>query len=226
MKSPIFVAIDTPSIFVAEAMATELSEAIGGIKLGLEFFSTNGPHGVERLGRCHLPIFLDLKLHDIPNTVAHAAKALAVLQPAIMTVHASGGLDMMKAARDALPPQTKVVGVTALTSLTAADLRTDIEEYVAHYTALAREAGLDGVVCSGQEARTVRDFWADALIVCPGIRSASAEDQKRTMTAPEAIRAGASILVVGRPITRAPSPIDAARAFMDEIRSALTPTMP
>ena len=167
-----------------------------------------------------LPIFLDLKLHDIPNTVAKAVQALHPLQPAILTVHAAGGRAMMEDAKAAAPSGTKVVGVSVLTSLDADDLAAigvadDPHAQVARLTALAREAGLDGIVCAGAEVAAAKKAWPDGFFVVPGLRpaDASAGDQKRVMTPRKALDAGASILVIGRPITQAPDPDAAARAI-------------
>ncbi len=166
-----------------------------------------------------LPIFLDLKLHDIPNTVAKAIQALRPLEPAILTVHAAGGRAMMEDAKAAAPSGTKVVGVTVLTSLDERGSRRDRRRpatphaQVARLTALAREAGLDGVVCSGAEVEAGQDVWPDGFFVVPGVRpaDAAAGDQKRVVTPRQALDAGASILVVGRPITLAEDPDAAAR---------------
>ena len=154
--SPIFVAIDTANLDRALAIAEAVRDHAGGLKLGLEFFSAHGPEGVRRLGGLGLPIFLDLKLYDIPNTVAQAVTALAPLRPAILTVHAAGGHEMMMAAKRAALEGTKVVAVTMLTSLDAADLSDlGIErspaDHVARLAWLARDAGVDGIVCSGAE---------------------------------------------------------------------------
>jgi orotidine-5'-phosphate decarboxylase len=220
MTSPVFVAIDTPDPDRANALVGRVRNHVGGIKLGLEFFSHNGPDGVRAMAAHHLPIFLDLKLHDIPNTVAKAVQALHPLQPAILTVHAAGGRAMMEDAKAAAPSGTKVVGVTLLTSLDEDDLVSigvggDSHAQVARLTALAREAGLDGVVCSGAEVAAAKKAWPDGFFVVPGVRpaNASAGDQKRVVTPRQALDAGASILVIGRPITLAEDPDAAARAI-------------
>jgi orotidine-5'-phosphate decarboxylase len=168
----------------------------------------------------NLPIFLDLKLHDIPNTVGKAVQALRSLEPAILTVHAAGGRAMMEDAKAAAPAGTKVVGVTVLTSLDGDDLTSigscaDPHAQVARLTGLAREAGLDGVVCSGSEVRAARKLWPDGFFVVPGVRPSGSNsgDQKRVMSPRAALDAGASILVIGRPITEAKDPDHAARAI-------------
>ena len=220
MTSPIYVAIDTVDLDRAKAIAAKVRNHVGGIKLGLEFYSAHGAEGVRAMAALNLPIFLDLKLHDIPNTVAKAVQALHPLQPAILTVHAAGGRAMMEDAKAAAPSGTKVVGVTILTSLDEDDLASigvegDPHKQVARLTALAREAGLDGVVCSGAEVAAAKKSWPDGFFVVPGVRPAggSAGDQKRVVTPRRALDAGASILVIGRPITRAEDPDAAVRAI-------------
>ncbi|HTU10507.1 MAG TPA: orotidine-5'-phosphate decarboxylase [Allosphingosinicella sp.] len=220
MTSPVYVALDTPDLELAKAIATRIKTHVGGLKLGLEFFVHNGPAGVQEMAHLGLPVFLDLKLHDIPNTVAKAIQALRPLEPAILTVHAAGGRAMMEDAKAAAPAGTKVVGVTVLTSLDGEDLRAigvagAADAQVERLALLARDAGLDGVVCSGAEIELVRKAWSDAFIVVPGVRPADAAtgDQKRVVTPRQALDAGASILVVGRPITQAEDPDAAARAI-------------
>lgn len=219
MKS-IFVAIDTPDMDRAHALATAVAPLAGGLKLGLEFFCHNGRAGVAELARTGLPIFVDLKFHDIPNTVAGAIQALGDLNPAVLTVHAAGGRAMMEDAKAAAPVGTKVVAVTLLTSLDHDDL-TSIgvsaapAEQVERLADLARAAGLDGIVCSGQEVAAAHARWKDGFFVVPGIRPADGVvgDQKRVMTPRLALDLGASILVIGRPITAAPDPAAALRAI-------------
>ena len=216
--NPIFVALDTPDLARARDLADAVRPHVGGLKLGLEFFAANGPAGVEEVARAGLPIFLDLKLHDIPNTVGKAVAALRPLRPPVLTVHAAGGQAMLAAAKTAAGEGTKVVAVTVLTSLDAADLAAagvagSPEEQVARLAALTREAGCDGIVCSGQEVARARESWPDGTFVVPGVRPAGGElgDQKRVMTPRDALAAGASMLVVGRPITGAADPAAAAR---------------
>jgi orotidine-5'-phosphate decarboxylase len=220
MSSPIYVALDTPELERAKAIAAKVRHHVGGLKLGLEFFAANGRHGIKEMTEFGLPIFLDLKLHDIPNTVAKAIQALRPLEPAILTVHAAGGLAMMEDAKAAAPTGTKVVGVTVLTSLNGDDLAAtglpaDPHEQVVRLSALAREAGLDGIVCSGNEVAAARKAWPGGFFVVPGVRPADSQagDQKRVMTPRAALDAGASILVIGRPITDAADPDQAARAI-------------
>ena len=218
MKSPIFIALDTPDLEKAKEIARKVRNHVGGLKLGLEFFSANGRHGIWEMAELGLPIFLDLKLHDIPNTVGKAIQALRPLEPAIITVHAAGGRAMLEDAKAAAPSGTKVVGVTVLTSLDAADLTSiglngNAHDQVQRLTGIAKDAGLDGVVCSGNEVAAAKQSWPDGFFVVPGVRPPGSDvgDQKRVMTPREALDAGASILVVGRPITQAKNPQQAAR---------------
>ncbi|HET9397453.1 MAG TPA: orotidine-5'-phosphate decarboxylase [Sphingomicrobium sp.] len=218
MTSPIFVAIDTPDMDRARAIATAVKRHAGGLKLGLEFFCHNGRPGVMELAELGLPIFLDLKLHDIPNTVAKSIQALAPITPAVLTVHAAGGRAMLEDAKAAAPAGTRVVAVTVLTSLDGDDLASigvgsDSHKQVERLAALAKEAGLDGIVCSGNEVAAARNKWKDGFFVVPGIRPANSHvaDQKRVMTPRAAIDAGASILVIGRPVTGADDPAIALR---------------
>ncbi len=218
MSSPVYLALDLPSLESAKALATRVKSHIGGIKLGLEFFCAHGHHGVHEIAQIGLPIFLDLKLHDIPNTVAAAMQAIHVSEPAIVTVHASGGRAMMEDAKAAAAHGTRVVAVTMLTSLDERDLkRTGIDgnahDQVMRLADLAHDAGMDGIVCSGQEVRAVHKQWKDGFFVVPGLRPAgsSSGDQKRVVTPRQARDDGASVLVIGRPISRADDPVQAAR---------------
>jgi orotidine-5'-phosphate decarboxylase len=217
--NPIFVAIDTGELDRAIPLIQAVRAHAGGVKLGLEFFAALGPEGVRRIGELRIPIFLDLKLHDIPNTVARALEALAPLEPAIVTVHAAGGRAMLEAARAAAPAATKLVAVTVLTSLDQDDLAAagvggSPAEQVERLARLARESGIDGIVCSGAEVAAARAAWPDGFFVVPGVRPAGGEagDQKRVVTPARAIEDGASVLVIGRPITGAPDP---RQAIMD-----------
>jgi orotidine-5'-phosphate decarboxylase len=216
--NPIFVAIDTPSLERAKLLADQVRANAGGVKLGLEFFAANGPAGVAAILELGLPVFLDVKLHDIPNTVAKAVEALASLEPAVLTVHAAGGRAMLEAAKAAAPAGTKVVAVTVLTSLDGEDLRaigvaSEPRQQVARLAELARSAGLDGIVCSGAEVAAVRAAWPNGFFVVPGVRPAGVDrsDQKRVVTPRQALDDGASILVIGRPITAAEDPTTALR---------------
>ncbi|WP_067736150.1 orotidine-5'-phosphate decarboxylase [Novosphingobium naphthalenivorans] len=218
--NPVFLALDLPRLDAAEALARKVSGHIGGIKLGLEFFCAHGHHGVHELHKLGLPIFLDLKLHDIPNTVAAAMQAIHVLEPAIVTVHAAGGRAMMEDAKAAAGENTKVVGVTVLTSLddddlTAIGVKAGPQEQALRLAELAQSAGLDGIVCSGHEVGAIHKQWKDGFFVVPGLRPADSGngDQKRIVTPRQARDDGASVLVIGRPISRAEDPLAAAKAI-------------
>jgi orotidine-5'-phosphate decarboxylase len=220
MANPIYLALDVPRLESAEALARRVKDHVGGLKLGLEFFCAHGHHGVHEIAKIGLPIFLDLKLHDIPNTVAAAMQAIHVLEPAIVTIHASGGRAMMEDAKAAAGEHTKVVAVTMLTSLDEADLAAtgvggSAHDQVLRLADLAHASGLDGIVCSGHEVGAVHQQWKDGFFVAPGLRPAGSAmgDQKRAVTPREARDAGASVLVIGRPISRADDPVAAARAI-------------
>jgi orotidine-5'-phosphate decarboxylase len=220
MTSPLFVALDTAVHEDALKIAHAVRPHVGGLKLGLEYFAANGPSGVREMAGLGLPIFLDLKLHDIPNTVGKAVASLAPLSPAVLTVHAAGGEAMLAAARAAAPPSCKVVAVTVLTSLDGDDLRAagvagTPAEQETRLAALTRRAGCDGIVCSGEEVASAHAAWPDGVFVVPGLRPAGSDtgDQKRVLNPAEALARGASLLVVGRPITGAPDPAEAARSI-------------
>jgi len=226
VSNPIYLALDIPRLDSAIALAQKVRHHVGGLKLGLEFFCAHGHHGVHEIAKVGLPIFLDLKLHDIPNTVAAAMQAIHVLEPAIVTVHAAGGRAMMEDAKAAASEHTKVVAVTVLTSLDDGDMARMGVSGSAHDQALrladlAQEAGLDGIVCSGHEVGAVHKRWKNGYLIVPGLREAqlvsagqpSMGDQKRVVTARAARDAGASVLVIGRPISRAEDPALAARAI-------------
>ena len=219
-RNPVFLALDVPRLETAQDLARKVKGHIGGIKLGLEFFCAHGHHGVHELAKIGLPIFLDLKFHDIPNTVAAAMQAIHVLEPAIVTVHASGGRAMMEDAKAAAGENTKVVGVTVLTSFDDKDLsRIGIadnpHDAALRLADLSHEAGLDGIVCSGHEVGAIHKRWKNGFFVVPGLRRSEGKkgDQKRIVTPREARDAGASVLVVGRPIRSAEDPVAAARAI-------------
>ncbi|MBX7531341.1 orotidine-5'-phosphate decarboxylase [Qipengyuania sp. 1XM1-15A] len=220
MSNPVYLALDVPRLRDAVALAEQVKAHVGGIKLGLEFFCAHGAHGVHMIAQLGLPIFLDLKLYDIPNTVAGAMHAIHNLEPAIITIHASGGRAMMEDAKAAAGENTKVVGVTMLTSMDDRDLeRTGIKgnahDQVMRLADLAQESGLDGIVCSGHEVKSVHDRWKDGYFVVPGLRPAGSAvgDQKRVVTPRQARDDGASVLVIGRPISRAEDPAEAARTI-------------
>jgi orotidine-5'-phosphate decarboxylase len=225
MHNPLICAIDTPDLEAAVALAARLKPVIGMVKLGLEFFTAHGKKGVERIAEQAMPIFLDLKFHDIPNTVRGAVRALADLPIACLTVHASGGKAMLEAASEAaatLPANPRILAVTVLTSLDEAALHQvgvpgSVPAQVERLALLAMQAGVGGIVCSPQELRLLRPLLpADRWLVTPGIRPASAtkDDQARTLTPQEALASGATYLVVGRPITGSADPVQAARELL------------
>jgi len=227
--SRLFVALDLPDAGAARAMAARLAPLGVGLKLGLELFSAEGPALVRELA-AQADLFLDLKFHDIPNTVAGAVSRVAGLGAALTNIHLTGGEAACRAAvaaRDASGSAMKLIGVTVLTSLGDEDLaalwNADIEASPSalRLAGLARDWGLDGVVASAREASAIREACGgEFLIVTPGIRPAGAEvgDQKRVMSPGEALGVGASHLVVGRPITRAANPASACRGILDEMQ--------
>jgi orotidine-5'-phosphate decarboxylase len=231
MATPrLFVALDTPDA----DRAADLARAVGtsaGIKIGLEFFAANGPAGIARVRQPGQALFLDLKFHDIPNTVGGAVRSALALEPDLMTIHAGGGRAMMEAAREAVEgarTRPALIGVTVLTSLDDAALeeagqRGPAAEQVLRLARLARAAGLEGVVCSGQEIRPLKQaLGAGFRLLVPGLRPKGAEagDQARVMTPGEAARLGADWLVVGRPITAAPDLAAALARILEEIHEA------
>ena len=232
----IFVALDLADRKAASALAKRLNGHVGGFKLGLEYFSANGPDGVRAVTDAGLKVFLDLKFHDIPNTVAGAVRSVVATGPAIINVHASGGKAMMRAAVEAAEESALenkvdmpvVTAVTVLTSLDGRDLKavgqnTPAHDQVLRLARLAKQAGLGGVVCSAGEAAAVRTaLGQDFLRIVPGIRPAwaASNDQKRVTTPKQALRNGADILVIGRPITQAKDPADAVRRIAEEMAEA------
>ena len=226
-NTPIFCAIDKPDLESALSLCQVLPEGIG-IKLGLEFFNALGIYGVTNIQNAFssLPIFLDLKYHDIPNTVAGAIKAVTKdFKPAYLNVHAAGGLEMMQAAKQACPAETKLLAVTLLTSLdeqaiSEVGYKENVRERVIQMAQLAQKARLDGVVCSSHEIEAIRESCGnDFALMVPGIRPAGSDagDQKRVMTPAEAMSKGASHLVIGRPISQAADPQQAANDILQSL---------
>lgn len=222
--NPVCLALDTPDVARAQELARLLKAHVGYLKIGMEFFYAHGGAGYERLAREGIPIFLDLKLHDIPNTVEHGLRSLMRLNPApaIVNVHAQGGRAMLEAARQAVPPPAKLVAVTVLTSLSDEDCAATghglgaaaLAETLAQ---LAHRSGLDGIVCSPQDLPRIRNALPRSfLTVVPGIRpeGTGAQDQKRIATPQAAMAAGADILVIGRAITAAADPVLAAQEIL------------
>lgn len=231
-KDRILVGIDTPDLARAEALVRAVTGRVGGIKIGKEFFTAQGPDKVRRvIGDQKL--FLDLKFHDIPNTVAGALRSSLGMKPAIVNVHAAGGRAMMKAAALAAQEESErlgvakplVIAVTVLTSLDDDDLSSVGQQgpaaaQVERLSALAQECGLEGVVCSPREIAALRKLCGpDFKLVVPGIRPtwAAAGDQKRIMTPAEAVAEGADYIVIGRPITSASNPAEAADRIVEEL---------
>ncbi len=225
----VFVALDTDDLAEARRLAEKLAGVVGGFKIGLQLFGRHGVETVEAISP-HGEIFLDLKFHDIPNTVAGAASAIAQLGIRWFTVHASGGVHMMRRAVEAAGAAGMTVpGVLAVTVLTSHDddelneigLTGPCERAVTRLAGLARAAETAGVVCSALEVTAVRECFPAATLMVPGIRPAAgtvgADDQSRIATPADAVRAGADLLVIGRPITRAADPRAAAQAIADEL---------
>lgn len=225
----IWVALTSDCTKDARGMLAPLEGLPVGVKIGLELFVKEGPDIVEKFRDMGFPVFLDLKFHDIPYTVAGAVRAACELQPEIINIHASGGRAMMESAAEACTSETRIIAVTVLTSMDSQDLKLlgSAGSPLSVVESLARgamESGLHGVVCSPREAAAVRAATSpEFLIVTPGVRPAGskASDQKRIMTPEEAIRAGATSLVVGRPVTGAADPASAAREILEEIERAL-----
>jgi orotidine-5'-phosphate decarboxylase len=234
-RERLIVALDTPDLAAAEALVERLAGVVSYFKVGSALFTAAGPPAVEMVRRRGARVFLDLKYHDIPTTVAGAVEAAARLGVALLTVHASGGAAMLRAAAEAAraagPDRPRIAAVTVLTSLDRAALQGElgvpvaVEGHAVHLAALARGAGCDGVVASPREAARLRAILGRAilgpraLIVTPGIRLAggAADDQARTATPAIAVRAGADYLVVGRPITAAADPAAAAAAVLAQV---------
>ena len=227
-RPPVAVALDAPDVATAVRWAAATAPYVSTVKVGLELYLRHGAGAVDQV-RSAAPgcaLFLDLKLHDIPNTVAGAARAVADLVPEYLTVHATGGTAMVRAAAEALP-ETRITAVTVLTSLAAADLGAlglgAPHDAVRRLAELAVRAGARALVCSPHEAALVRSVVADdVVLVTPGVRPAGAAvgDQARVATPAEALRAGADLLVVGRPLTGAADPAAAAAALAEDLRRA------
>ena len=232
-KDRIFCAIDTTDLDRAIDLASKLSGVIGGAKLGKEFFAAHGPQGVQAVAKVGMPVFLDVKYHDIPNTVAGAIRAVTPMGLKIVNVHAAGGMEMMQRAGDAAREAAAkagvdapwVIAVTILTSMDQNDLddvglKGPIEDRVVKLAELTQKAGLDGIVCSAKEIIPVRAACGpDFKLITPGIRPAwaASDDQKRIVTPKDAVAMGSDVLVIGRPITKADDPVDAAKRIVAEL---------
>lgn len=226
----VIVALDYPNAASALAIVDKLSPELCHLKVGKELFTRAGPDLVRELNQRGFRVFLDLKFHDIPNTVAQACRAAADLGVWMVNIHAQGGRKMMQAARDALADygdqRPLLIAVTVLTSLSAEDLaelgmQGSPADNVMRLARLTQDSGLDGVVCSAQEAALLRkSLAAEFQLITPGVRPAGAatDDQRRVMTPSDAIRAGANYLVIGRPITQASDPISVLKMINADIR--------
>jgi orotidine-5'-phosphate decarboxylase len=227
-KSRVILALDFPALAQAKDIVRRVASHLAAVKIGNQLFTAEGPSAVAAMREMGLPVFLDLKYHDIPNTVGQAVASASKLGVWMVNVHASGGQEMMRAA-SAVADRPMVLGVTVLTSMDEAMLRATLgttrtlREQVTHLASEAQAAGLDGVVASPQEIREIREACGPRfLIVTPGVRPADAAhgDQKRVLTPAEAVRAGADYVVIGRPILAAPDPGEAARQIAEECLSA------
>lgn len=236
MRNPIIVALDVPSVDQAQALAVKLAPYVGAFKIGSELFTSAGPDIVKKIRATGAMVFLDLKFYDIPNTVAKAVASAVRLDVQMLTIHTSGGLSMMQAAEKSAQETAKslnvppplVLGVTVLTSmdgkeLTELGLQADVGRQVERLANLAQRAGLRGLVCSPLEIAALRTFLPESVqLVTPGIRAGAdkMDDQKRTLSAAEAIRAGANWLVIGRPICAAKEPEKAAEQILASLEAS------
>ncbi len=229
-SAPIAVALDAPDLETAARWASQVTPHVSTVKVGLELYLRYGPGVLASVrGASQVQVFLDLKLHDIPATVASAARVVARLRPALLTVHAAGGRAMIQAAVNAAP-ETQIAAVTVLTSLREADLAATgvigaALDVVRRRSVLAVEAGARALVCSPHEVAAVRaEVGPDVKLITPGVRPAGSDigDQARVATPQEALNAGADLLVIGRPITQAPDPGAAAAALAASLRRAAT----
>lgn len=236
-KDKIICAVDTDDLDAAKKLVTSLKGHVGFVKLGLEFFTSHGPQGIAAVKALGIPVMLDLKFHDIPNTVAGAVRAATRLGVSMMTIHTAGNSDMMRAAALAATESAEkhkverplILGVTVLTSLDDEDLvelgyKQKASDRVKRLAEMAQLCGLDGVIASARELPLLQDQRSKEFrIVTPGIRpawAANGDDQKRILTPREAIHAGADYLVIGRPITRSTEPVAAANKIVAEIEAA------
>jgi orotidine-5'-phosphate decarboxylase len=228
-RDRLILALDVPNIETGLALLNQVQGHIGLVKIGLELFTANGPAAVKEVRKLGFDVFLDLKLHDIPNTVAKAVLSARTLGVSMLTVHTGGGKTMLSKAAEAAGDDVKLLGVTLLTSLGAEDLEPaailpDPAEVVRRRAVLAKESGLTGIVCSPMEIKKVRQaIGPSGIIVTPGIRpeNSATGDQKRAATPSSAIGDGADYLVIGRPIHASSNPAEAAARIVDEIADAL-----
>ena len=226
-RNPIFCAVDTNDIHKATSLLSDIAPYIGGIKVGLEFFTSLGIKGIEEIKKFDKPLFIDLKLYDIPNTVTAALRNIFALKPEYTTLHISGGRKMLeRCAEEKIKANssTKLIGVTMLTSFDDKEINEigidrNIEDSVNLLSSLAESCELDGIVCSPHEISYIKNKF-NLEVISPGIRmkESQADDQKRTLTAKDALIAGADVLVIGRPITQAANPAETARSIFDSIQ--------
>lgn len=224
-KRFIFCALDFTDLKKTLDFTEIIKNNVGGIKLGLEFFSKNGPQGVEKMKKFGLPIFLDLKLHDIPNTVKQSLKNVLSLEPDFLTVHLSGGYKMIEVLKD-IKKDTKIIGVSLLTSLDNEDLKNmginlDPNEFVENLVKIGVNAGIDGIVSSAEEVNNLKKKFNDLIFVTPGIRlsSGKVDDQKRIKSPRSAIASGSDLLVIGRPITESKNPVSSINEIINNIEN-------
>ena len=228
INNPIFCAIDTSNIDKAKELAINIKPYVGGLKLGLEFFTSCGINGIKQIEELGLPLFIDLKFYDIPNTVTSALKNILEINPMFTTIHCTGGRKMMTECmklKNEMGSTTNIIGVTMLTSFDDQTIKeigfnTSVTDTIDQVASLANECSLDGLVCSPLEAQKLKNSFPTLQLIVPGIRNSSEQtnDQKRTLSAKEAIDNGADILVIGRPITEASDPAKAAEALLNEIQ--------
>ena len=224
----IFCAIDTSDIDKAKKLAISIRPYVGGIKLGLEFFTSCGISGIKQIEDLGLPLFIDLKFYDIPNTVTSALKNILEINPMFTTIHCTGGRNMMSECmnlKKEMNNTTNIIGVTMLTSFDDHEIneigfKDSVPNSINKLAGLANDCGLDGLVCSPLEAKKIKNDFPKLKLIVPGIRRSldKANDQKRILSANEAIINGADILVIGRPITESTDPAKAAEEFSNEIQ--------
>ena len=227
LKKKIFCALDFSELDRTIKFTDKIKDHIGGIKIGLEFFCKNGPDGVKKMKEFELPIFLDLKLHDIPNTVAKAFRNLESLSPDYLTVHLNGGKKMINELIK-YKKKTKIIGVSMLTSLDQKDLKEsgimcDENSYVEKLAKIGVSSGIDGIVSSPREVKLLRKKFKNLILVTPGIRlpDENKNDQKRTETPAEAIKNGSSMLIIGRTITKSSNPILSIEKIIQNIENEI-----
>ncbi|MBD22285.1 MAG: orotidine-5'-phosphate decarboxylase [Alphaproteobacteria bacterium] len=222
-KNYIFCALDFSDLEQTISFTKKIKDHVGGIKLGLEFFTKNGPRGVEKLKKMGLPIFLDLKLHDIPNTVKQSLRNVLDLSPNYVTVHLSGGYKMIQELKD-IKQETKIIGISLLTSLNDEDLKNmgynfGQKVFISNLVKAGVKAGVDGIVSSPKEVKELKKNYKDLIFVTPGIRLSTdkKDDQKRIESPRFAVQAGSNILVIGRPITKSKDPLKSIEKIIENI---------